>query len=195
MTGRILMAGALCLCAGWYGYHRGVEAAETRGRAALAEQVALAARDREAVALAVSEAERAARLRLERESARAAALAGEVDESRNRLAAERRAFNRRMARVAQDAALDGAGLSDDWVRLYNEALGLAPAADGGEAGASAPAAAPAAGTASAAGAGLRPGTSLEDLLAHARDYGGYCRSLRAQAQALVAVERGRTEAP
>lgn len=194
MTGRILLAAALCLCAGWYGYRRGVDAAETRGRAALAEQAAAVAREREASALAASQAERAARLRVERESARAVALAAEVDENRKRLAAERRAFNRRMARVAQDVAPDGAVLSDVWVRLYNEALGLAPAA-GGDPGASASATAPAAGTAFAADAGLRSGTSLEDLLAHARDYGGYCRSLRAQAEALVAVERGRTETP
>ena len=37
--------------------------------------------------------------------------------------------------------------------------------------------------------------SLEDLLAHARDYGGYCRNLRAQAEALLAVEKGREVRP
>lgn len=35
----------------------------------------------------------------------------------------------------------------------------------------------------------------EDLLAHARDYGGYCRELRAQAEALLAVEKGREGKP
>ena len=37
--------------------------------------------------------------------------------------------------------------------------------------------------------------SQEDLLAHARDYGGYCRNLRAQAEALLAVEKGREGRP
>ena len=30
----------------------------------------------------------------------------------------------------------------------------------------------------------------EDLLAHVRDYGGYCRSLRAQTEALLSVTEG-----
>ena len=37
--------------------------------------------------------------------------------------------------------------------------------------------------------------SPEDLLAHARDYGGYCRNPRAQAEALLAVEKGREVRP
>ena len=49
------------------------------------------------------------------------------------------------------------------------------------------------------GAGVRSGASVmvspEDLLAHARDYGGYCRNLRAQAEALLAVEKGREVRP
>ena len=56
-----------------------------------------------------------------------------------------------------------------------------------------------AGSASATGAGVRSGASVmvspEDLLAHARDYGGYCRNLRAQAEALLAVEKGREVRP
>ena len=127
----------------------------------------------------------------------AAAIAGELSETRNRLAAERQAFTRRMDRVAEDASRHCAGLPAGWVRLYNEALGLAPAAPE----ASAPAAgigAPA-GSASATGAGVRSGASVmvspEDLLAHARDYGGYCRNLRAQAEALLAVEKGREVRP
>ena len=127
----------------------------------------------------------------------AAAIAGELSETRNRLAAERQAFTRRMDRVAEDASRHCAGLPAGWVRLYNEALGLAPAAPE----ASAPAAgigAPA-GSASATSAGVRSGASVmvspEDLLAHARDYGGYCRNLRAQAEALLAVEKGREGRP
>ena len=147
--------------------------------------------------IAAAEAERLARQRLEAETERAAAIAGELSETRNRLAAERQAFTRRMDRVAEEASRHCAGLPAGWVRLYNEALGLAPAAPE----ASAPAAgigAPA-GSASATGAGVRSGASVmvspEDLLAHARDYGGYCRNLRAQAEALLAVEKGREVRP
>ena len=187
MTRNVLAVGLLCAACCAAGYVRGFGIAETRGRALLAEQAEASASEREALA----------RQRLEAETERAAAIAGELSETRNRLAAERQAFTRRMDRVAEDASRHCAGLPAGWVRLYNEALGLAPAAPE----ASAPAAgigAPA-GSASATGAGVRSGASVmvspEDLLAHARDYGGYCRNLRAQAEALLAVEKGREVRP
>ena len=193
MTRNVLAVGLLCAACCAAGYVRGFGIAETRGRVLLAEQAEASASEREALA----EAERLARKRLEAETERAAAIAGELSETRNRLAAERQAFTRRMDRVAEDASRHCAGLPAGWVRLYNEALGLAPAAPE----ASAPAAgigAPA-GSASATGAGVRSGASVmvspEDLLAHARDYGGYCRNLRAQAEALLAVEKGREVRP
>ena len=161
MTRNVIAVVLLCAACCAAGYVRGFGIAETRGRALLAE------------------------------AERAAAIAGELSETRNRLAAERQAFTRRMARVAEDASRHCAGLSAGWVRLYNEALGLAPAAP--------EASAPAAGSASATDAGVRSGASVmvspEDLLAHARDYGGYCRNLRAQAEALLAVEKGREVRP
>ena len=185
MTRNVLAVGLLCAACCAAGYVRGFGIAETRGRVLLAEQAEASASEREALAVAAAEAERLARQRLEAETERAAAIAGELSETRNRLAAERQAFTRRM------------DLPAGWVRLYNEALGLAPAAPE----ASAPAAgigAPA-GSASATGAGVRSGASVmvspEDLLAHARDYGGYCRNLRAQAEALLAVEKGREGRP
>ena len=185
MTRNVLAVGLLCAACCAAGYVRGFGIAETRGRVLLAEQAEASA------------SERLARQRLEAEIERAAAIAGELSETRNRLAAERQAFTRRMDRVAEDASRHCAGLPAGWVRLYNEALGLAPAAPE----ASAPAAgigAPA-GSASATGAGVRSGASVmvspEDLLAHARDYGGYCRNLRAQAEALLAVEKGREGRP
>lgn len=193
MTRNVIAVVLLCAACCAAGYVRGFGIAETRGRALLAEQAEASASEREALAVAMAEAERLARQRLEAEAERAAAIAGELSETRNRLAAERQAFTRRMARVAEDASRHCAGLSAGWVLLYNEALGLAPAAPE----ASAPAAgigAPA-GSASATDAGVRSGASVmvspEDLLAHARDYGGYCRNLRAQAEALLAVEKGR----
>ena len=189
MTRNVLAVGLLCAACCAAGYVRGFGIAETRGRALLAEQAEASASEREALAVAAAEAERLARQRLEAETERAAAIAGELSETRNRLAAERQAFTRRMDRVAEDASRHCAGLPAGWVRLYNEALGLAPAA-----GIGAPA-----GSASATGAGVRSGASVmvspEDLLAHARDYGGYCRNLRAQAEALLAVEKGREVRP
>lgn len=197
MTRNVIAVVLLCAACCAAGYVRGFGIAETRGRALLAEQAEASASEREALAVAMAEAERLARQRLEAEAERAAAIAGELSETRNRLAAERQAFTRRMARVAEDASRHCAGLSAGWARLYNEALGLAPAAPE----ASAPAAgigAPA-GSASATDAGVRSGASVmvspEDLLAHARDYGGYCRNLRAQAEALLAVEKGREVRP
>ena len=162
--------------------------------AALAQEVS---EKEKARAEAVATAERAARERLEKETARVAALSAELSDARKKLAKERQTFDARLQKVALAARRDCAGLPAGWVRLYNEALGLAPAAPE----ASAPAAgigAPA-GSASATGAGVRSGASVmvspEDLLAHARDYGGYCRNLRAQAEALLAVEKGREVRP
>ena len=188
----ILVILLLCLCRGAAGYVRGGSVEAARGRARLAEQAETSAREAEARAAAAAETERLARRRLEEETARAAAVAGELSETRSRLAAERRAFNRRMIRVSEEASRRCAGLSADWVRLYNEALGLAPV----ESVPSDPAAGAgaAAGSAPAAGSGLQPGTPVtvgpEDLLAHVRDYGGYCRSLRAQTEALLSVTEG-----
>ena len=173
MTRNVLAVGLLCAACCAAGYVRGFGVAETRGRALLAEQAEASASEREALAVAAAEAERLARQRLEAETERAAAIAGELSETRNRLAAERQAFTRRMDRVAEDAS---------------------PEASAPAAGIGAPA-----GSASATGAGVRSGASVmvspEDLLAHARDYGGYCRNLRAQAEALLAVEKGREVRP
>lgn len=126
MTRNVLAVGLLCAACCAAGYVRGFGIAETRGRVLLAEQAEASASEREALAVAAAEAERLARQRLEAETERAAAIAGELSETRNRLAAERQAFTRRMDRVAEDASRHCAGLPAGWVRLYNEALGLAP---------------------------------------------------------------------
>lgn len=97
---------------------------------------------------------------------------------------ERQTFDARLQKVALAARRDCAGLSRDWVRLYNEALGLAAGAGGGPGGEGADPAGTAqnAGQAGTAGTGIR-GDALatpEDVLAHVRDYGGYCRGLEIQ---------------
>lgn len=55
------------------------------------------------------------------------------------LDAERASVNRRIRDVSEAARRDCAGLSDGWVRLYNEALGLGSGHSAGREG-SAPAA-------------------------------------------------------
>ena len=110
MTRNVLAVGLLCAACCAAGYVRGFGIAETRGRVLLAEQAEASASEREALAVAAAEAERLARQRLEAEIERAAAIAGELSETRNRLAAERQAFTRRMDRVAEDASRHCAGL-------------------------------------------------------------------------------------
>lgn len=89
------------------------------------------------------------------------------------------------------ARRDCAGLSAGWVRLYNEALGLAAGAGSGPGSESADPAGTAAppGQTGPAGTGVR-GDALatpEDVLAHVRDYGGYCRGLEVQLATLARV--------
>ena len=74
---------------------------------------------------AVAAAERTARERLEKESARVASLSAELSDARAALERSKRNFDAQLQKVAMAARRDCAGLSLDWVRLYNEALGLA----------------------------------------------------------------------
>ena len=156
--------------------------------AVLAEEVSQKDKAR---AEAVAAAERAARERLEKETARVATLSAELSDARQKLAKERQNFDVRLQKVALAARRDCAGLSSGWVRLYNEALGLAAGAGGG----------PGSENADSAGAGETPGqtgpagtgvrgdalATPEDVLAHVRDYGGYCRGLESQLATLAKV--------
>ncbi|EGY23954.1 hypothetical protein DA2_3788 [Desulfovibrio sp. A2] len=164
-----------------------------RGQRDLAELRAEYADKNTVRALAVADAERTARLKLEAETARANTLAAELMQTRTRLADARREFSRRIAAyAAQDIAVAGPEYGADFVRLYNEAIGLAPAAGGGPvpedaAAAGTGATADAAGT---AGPRLLPaapgiGVSGTDILAHIRDYGGRCQALEAQVNGLI----------
>ena len=140
---------------------------------------------------AVAAAERDAREKLEKETARVAALSAELSGARQKLAKERQTFDARLQKVAVAAHHNCAGLSRDWVRLYNEALGLAAGAGGGPGGEGADPAGTAEtpGQTGPAGTGIR-GDALatpEDVLAHARDYGGYCRGLEVQLATLARV--------
>ena len=190
-----LWAVLVCVVIYGAGVWRGLDVVTEEYEAKIAAMNAARAEEERARAEAVAAAE--AHEALVAATARGEKLARELAAKTAELDAERASVNRRIRDVSEKARRDCAGLSAGWVRLYNEALGLAPAAPE----ASAPAAgigAPA-GSASATGAGVRSGASVmvspEDLLAHARDYGGYCRNLRAQAEALLAVEKGREVRP
>ena len=140
---------------------------------------------------AVAAAEKSARERLAESAALADRLQADLVNKNQELDKERREFNRRIRDVSEAARRDCAGLTADWVRLYNEALGLHdspgsnPSAPGKPSDASRPA-----GT-SRAGVREDALTTPEDVLAHIRDYGGYCRSMEAAYQALIDYERGK----
>ena len=148
------------------------------------------ARQEQARAEAMAAAEKSARERLAAAIARGDRLALEVAQKTKELDAERASVNRRLAHVAETARRDCAGLTADWVRLYNQALGLAGTgtgrgAESGRTGTGNAADAP--GAAGAAGTGIRPDAlaTPEDVLAHVRDYGQYCRKLEAGYRALA----------
>lgn len=193
MSNRVvaLIGAALLMSGGWIAHLYGkLELQEARYEtriAALAQEVSQKDKAR---AEAVAEAERSARERLEKETARVASLSAELSDARKKLAKERQNFDIRLQKVALAARRDCAGLSGDWVRLYNEALGLAGTGGGpGSENADPAGAGEAPGQAGPARAGVR-GDALatpEDVLAHVRDYGGYCRGLEAQLATLARV--------
>ena len=189
-TAALIGAAFILAAGGWiahlYGKLKLQEARYETRIAVLAEEVS---QKDTARAEAVAAAARAARERLEKETARVAALSAELSDARKKLAKERQTFDARLQKVASAARRDCAGLSAGWVRLYNEALGLAAGASGGPGSESADPAGTAqnAGQAGTARAGVR-GDALatpEDVLAHVRDYGGYCRGLENQLATLA----------
>lgn len=187
-----LIGAALLVAGGWIVHLYGkLELQEARYETRIANLAQEVSEKEKARADAVAAAERAAREKLEKETARVAALSAELSDARKKLAKERQTFDARLQKVAVAARHNCAGLSRDWVRLYNEALGLATGAGGGPGGEGADPAGTAqnAGQAGTAGTGIR-GDALatpEDVLAHARDYGGYCRGLEVQLATLARV--------
>ena len=139
---------------------------------------------------AVAAAERQAHEALVAATARGEKLARELAAKTAELDAERASVNRRIRDVSEAARRDCAGLSDGWVRLYNEALGLAGSYYSAGNENSAPGGAhDAPGSAGAARAGVQPDAlaTPEDVLAHVRDFGGYCRKLEAGYRALTTL--------
>lgn len=187
-----LIGAALLVAGGWIVHLYGkLELQEARYETRIANLAQEVSEKEKARADAVAAAERAAREKLEKETARVAALSAELSDARKKLAKERQTFDARLQKVAVAARHNCAGLSRDWVRLYNEALGLATGAGGGPGGEGADPAGTAEtpGQTGPAGTGIR-GDALatpEDVLAHARDYGGYCRGLEVQLATLARV--------
>ena len=187
-----LIGAALLVAGGWIVHLYGkLELQEARYETRIANLAQEVSEKEKARADAVAAAERAAREKLEKETARVAALSAELSDARKKMAKERQTFDARLQKVALAARRDCAGLSRDWVRLYNEALGLAAGAGGGPGGEGADPAGTAEtpGQTGPAGTGIR-GDALatpEDVLAHARDYGGYCRGLEVQLATLARV--------
>ncbi|HEU6435850.1 MAG TPA: hypothetical protein VE028_00165 [Nitratidesulfovibrio sp.] len=174
-----------------------------RGQRELADLRAEHADENTDRALAVADAERTARLKLEAETARANTLATELSQTRKLLGDARRAFSKRLADYARAAAVVDPVYGPEFIRLYNEAIGLAPAAGAG--GGPVPEDAAAAGTrtttdtAGTAGPRLLPAApgiagaatvSAADILAHIRDYGGRCLALEAQVNGLIRFAEG-----
>ena len=179
----LLLAGLL---AAWWGYAAGTRHTSERYEAKLAAINAAHAEQERTRAEAVAAAEKNARERLAAETARSEKFARELAVKTAELDAERASINKRIRDVSEKARRDCAGLPAGWVRLYNEALYGSYHSAGNEG--SAPGGAhDAPGSAGTARAGIQPDAlaTPEDVLAHVRDFGGYCRKLEAGYRALI----------
>ena len=180
---------AVLVCAVIYGagVWRGLDVATEEYEAKIATMNATHAEQERARAEAVAAAEKNARERLAAETARGEKFARELAVKTAELDAERASVNRRIRDVSEAARRDCAGLSDGWVRLYNEALGLGSGHSAGREGSAPGGAHDAPGPPGAAGARVQPDAlaTPEDVLAHVRDYGLYCRKLEAGYRGLV----------
>ena len=194
MLGKIpswLWAVLVCVVIYGAGVWRGLDVVTEEYEAKIATMNATHAEQERARAEAVAAAEKNARERLAAETARGEKFARELAVKTAELDAERASVNRRIRDVSEKARRDCAGLPLGWVRLYNEALYGSYHSAGNEG--SAPGGAyDAPGSAGTAHAGVRQDAlaTPEDVLAHIRDFGGYCRKLEAGYRALVDFMEG-----
>lgn len=185
MLGKIpswLWAVLVCVVIYGAGVWRGLDVVTEKYEAKIAAMNAARAEEERARAEAVAAAERQAHEALVAATARGEKLARELAAKTAELDAERTSVNKRIRDVSEAARRDCAGLSLEWVRLYNEALGLAGSYySAGREGSAPGGAHDSPGSAGAAGTRVQPDTlaTPEDVLAHVRDYGGYCRKLEA----------------
>ena len=196
MLGKIpswLWAVLVCVVIYGAGVWRGLDVVTEEYEARIAAMNAARAEEERARAEAVAAAEKNARERLAAETARGEKFARELAVKTAELDAERASINKRIRDVSEKARRDCAGLSREWVRLYNEALGLAGSYySAGNEGSAPGGADDAPGSAGAARAGVQPDAlaTPEDVLAHIRDYGLYCRRLEAGYRALTTLYNG-----
>lgn len=187
-----LWAVLVCVVIYGAGVWRELDVVTEEYEARIATMNAARAEEEKARAEAVAAAEKNAREALAAEAARGEKLARELAAKNAELDAERASVNRRIRDVSEAARRDCAGLSDSWVRLYNEALGLGTGHSAGNEGSAPGGAHDAPGSAGSAGARVQPDAlaTPEDVLAHVRDFGGYCRKLEAGYRALVDFMEG-----
>lgn len=188
----VLAVAALCGLAAWRGYTSGESRADDRWGKVMAVREAEWASAR-------AEVERTARELAENATRRGQAVERRFLAARRTIEAQQAELTRhRILEVSRadvhcpgPSADPGVGpeFGPDWVREFNAAFGLAcrapvlPDAAPGPHGAAA--------AAQAAGPGLLHGVTPADLLAWARDAGGYCRDLRARLAHLVEWAEGR----
>ena len=183
-----LWAVLVCVVIYGAGVWRGLDVVTEEYEARIATINAAHAEQERTRAEAVAAAEKNARERLAAETARGEKFARELAVKTAELDAERASINKRIRDVSEKARRDCAGLSREWVRLYNEALGLAGSYySAGNEGSALGGADDAPGSAGTAHAGVRQDAlaTPEDVLAHVRDFGGYCRKLEAGYRGLV----------
>ena len=184
MLGKIpswLWAVLVCVVIYGAGVWRGLDVVTEKYEAKIAAMNAARAEEERARAEAVAAAERQAHEALVAATARGEKLARELAAKTAELDAERTSVNKRIRDVSEAARRDCAGLSLEWVRLYNEALGLGAGHSTGNEGSAPGGIGDAPGSAGSAGARVQQDAlaTPEDVLAHVRDYGGYCRKLEA----------------
>ena len=175
----------LCVVSLFAGY---VHGRDTAGEEAKAQIAAIQTAHAEAVAAA----EKSARERLAESAALADRLQADLVNKNQEMDRERREFNRRLKDVSEAARRDCAGLTADWVRLYNEALGLDNRSGNETSAPGKPSDASRSAGTSRAGVREDALTTPEDVLAHIRDFGGYCRSMEAAYSALIEYEKGKS---
>lgn len=179
----LILIGGAAVSGGVAGYRHGHSVAETAGKATLAAERAEREKENAARALAEARAERENRKKQDDALARAGQLEKDMLAAGEAYARERAQLTRRIDDVAKAAAADCIGLSAAWVREFNAALGASGGPGTGNAG---PGVSPAAGgTVPGAVSGVSQGQPLsgpDDILAHARDYGGLCRRYARQVE-------------
>lgn len=179
VLGGIVAAIILAAVVGWWAYGSGYDKAEALGAAKLATV-------EKQYADASTSAITYAYAKLERETKRANAVAGELISTRNRLDALKKQITGGMPYVV--AHTEPCTFGAEFIGMYNDSHGLRSDAMPKDASAAGTTAQP--GEARSAGGRILAGASVADLLAHGRDYGAYCQELEAQRDALKALLMG-----